>query len=230
MSALDFMFGEFSHILVGAVAAIAGVLSHRAWSRRRWKRPPAGIVTEAVLVVDLVDSTKLATHYGEGPAMRVSNYLEEKLLDKAHSRGVTFVESTGDGCLSTFPSVAKAVRTAGALLRRLQDLPPELALGQPLALRAAVTYGEILIDTRGKRHGTAINKAFRLMSVQQAAFVNVEGETHLERIPERNRTFLDEDAANELGSEVADVRQVGVCRLKGFSGFHRVFDLRLRSE
>ncbi len=220
------VFDWTSHVLVGAAAALAGVFGYRAWSRRRWRRPPAGIVTEAVLVIDLVDSTKLATHYGESPAMRARNFLEQKMLDKANARGVTSVESTGDGCMSTFPSVAEATRTAVALRRRLQHAPPELSSGGPLEIRAAVTYGEILIDARGKRHGTEINKAFRLMGVARDAFVAVAGEAQMAEIPDRNRIFLDEDAANELQSSGVALGQVGVCRLKGFSGFHRVYELR----
>lgn len=212
------------HVLVGALSALGGVLGHQAWLRRRWKRPPAGVVSEAVLVVDLVDSTRLATHLGENRAMRVRNFLEEKLLDKARSREVTFVENTGDGCMSMFPTVAAAVGTAAALLRRLEQPPAELAASAPLEVRAAVTFGEVLLDYSGKRHGTAINKAFRLMSVQRGAFVDVEGEPRPEAFPERGRIFLDEDAANELGAERAKLRQIGVCYLKGFSGFHRVYE------
>ena len=81
------------------------------------------------------------------------------------------------------------------------------------------------LDSRGSRHGATINETFRLMSVPGDAFVNVEGEERLTEIPDRNRVFLDEDAANELASADVPIRQVGVCRLKGFSGFHRVYEL-----
>ena len=71
-----------------------------------------------------------------------------------------------------------------------------------------------------------MNKAFRLMGVPSEAFVIVQGEVCLDAIPDRNRVFLNEDAANELGSSVLPTRQVGVCRLKGFGGFHRVYELQ----
>jgi len=219
-------FDDTSHVLVGVLAGLAGVLAHRAWSRRRWRRAPAGLVNEAVLVVDLVDSTRLASHHGDGLAMRARNVLERRALAAAKSHGVTFVETTGDGCMMTFPSVIAAARAASKLLRGLHERPPDIRPGPPLDIRAAITYGEILLDSRAVRHGAAINKAFRLMSVSSEAFVTVEGEERLDEIPDRNRGFLDEDAANELGSAVVAFRQVGVCRLKGFSGFHRVYELR----
>jgi class 3 adenylate cyclase len=214
------------HVLVGVIAAAAGVLGHRAWVRRRWRRAPAGVVVEAVLAVDLVNSTWLATHHGEDLAMRARNLLERRALAAANSQGVTFVENTGDGCMMTFPSAAAAAQTASTLLRGLRDRPPEMAPGPPLEVRAAITYGQILLDARGSRHGAAINEAFRLMSVPSDAFVMVQGEERLGEIPDRNRVFLDEDAANELGSAQFAFWQVGVCRLKGFSGFHRVYELQ----
>ncbi len=219
-------YGEWTfHVLVGVIAATAGVLGHRAWARRRWRRAPAGVVIEAVLVVDLVNSTWLATHHGEDLAMRARNVLERRTLAAAEPLGVTFVENTGDGCMMTFPSVAAAAQAASTFLRGLRDRPPEMAPGPPLEVRAAITYGQILLDSRGSRHGAAINEAFRLMSVPNEAFVAVEGEERLSEIPDRNRVFLDEDAVNELGSAQFAFRQVGVCRLKGFSGFHRVHEL-----
>jgi class 3 adenylate cyclase len=215
-----------SHALVGVVAALAGVFAHRAWLRRRWRRAPAGVVIEAVLAVDLVNSTWLATHHGEDLAMRARNALERRALAAANPHGLTFTESTGDGRMMTFPSVPAAARAASELLRELRDRPPETAPSPPLEVRAAIAYGQILLDSRGGRHGAAINEAFRLMSVPSEAFVTVEGEERLKEIPDRNRIFLDEDAAHELGSADVAIRQVGVCRLKGFSGFHRVYELQ----
>ena len=214
------------HVLVGVGAASAGVLGHRAWSRRRWRRAPAATVIEAVLAVDLVNSTQLATHHGDELAMRARNVLERRALAAAGERGVTFVETTGDGCMMTFPSVAAAVQAAAKLLLGLQERPPDMAPGPPLEIRAAVTYGEILLDSRGVRHGAAINEAFRIMGVSAADFVDVEGEMRQTPIPDRNRVFLDEDSVNELKGTQTAFRQVGVCRLKGFTGFHRVYELR----
>ena len=217
-----FLFNEASHILVGVVAALVGVLAHRAWSRRRWRRAPAAVVIEAVLTVDIVNSTWLATHHGEDLAMRARSLLERRAQSAAQANGVTFVENTGDGSMMTFATVDAAARAAGKLLRGLRDRPPDLSPGPPLEVRAAITYGQILIDSRGSRHGATINEAFRLMSVASEAFVKVEGEERLTEIPDRNRIFLDEDAVNELGPGKVALRRVGVCRLKGFGGFHRV--------
>lgn len=217
-----------SHALVGVVAAIAGVLVHRAWARRRWREAPAATVNEAVLAIDLVNSTSLASLHGDAIAMRARNFLEQRSLEAGRAFGVSFVESTGDGCMMTFPSVNSALQAATTLLRQIRGHPPDLSPAPAPEVRAAITYGEILLDSRGGRHAAAISKAFRLMAVTRDAFVAVEGEVRLEDIPDRNRIFIDEDAA--AGFSKDSMRQVGVCRLKGFNGFHRVFALHWQED
>lgn len=217
-----------SHVLVGVVAAIAGVLVHRAWARRHWREAPAATVNEAVLAIDLVNSTSLASLHGDAIAMRARNFLEQRSLEAGRAFGVTFVESTGDGCMMTFPSVDSAIQAATTLLRQIRGGPPDLAPAPAPEVRAAITYGEILLDSRGGRHAAAINKAFRLMAVTRDAFVVVEGEERLEHIPDRNRVFVDEEAA--VGLAGGRIRQAGVCRLKGFNGFHRVFALQWQED
>lgn len=162
-----FLLDETSHVLVGVLAALAGVFAHRAWSRRRWRSAPTGVVIESVLTVDLVNSTFLATHHGEDRAMRARMVLERRALAAGKSKGVTFVENTGDGCMMTFPSVFAAAQAAGKLLRGLRDRPPELAPSPLLEVRAAVTFGQILLDARGSHHGATINEAFRLIDMDQ---------------------------------------------------------------
>ncbi len=180
-------------------------------------------VSEAVLVVDLVNSTHLGTHYGEGFAMRARNTLKDRIMEVAEAHGLIFAENTGDGCFMTFPSVLGAVRTAVELLKGLTDRPPDMSPWPPLEVRAGISYGEILIDDRGARHGTTINKAFRLEGLSHESFVQKEGGGE---VRDRNRIFLDEEAEQELQLPKITLRSVGFCTLKGFSGLHRVFEMQ----
>lgn len=181
-------------VLVGAAAAGAGLVAYRAMRVRR--RRAVSAVAEAVLVVDLVESTHLATHYGDTLAMRARNALKDLALGAATD-----------------------------LLHGLREQPPDLSPAPPLEARAAVTYGEILLDPRGNRHGAAINKAFRLVGLSPASFARVEGEAEAPSVPDRNRILLDEGATQELRAAEAPRRFVGFCRLKGFSGLHGVYEV-----
>lgn len=213
-------------VLTGLAVAGAGFLAVRI-VRRRWRqrRGPVEFVNEAVLVVDLVSSTHLATHYGNGLAMRASNVLKDRTLAAAETHGVSFVKNTGDGYFMTFSSAAGAVGAASALLKDLKDRPPDPSSGPPLKLRAGISYGEILLDGSGSRHGATINKAFRLESLSRESFTQVDGGTKSEEIPESNRIFVDEEAAQELRHKDIPLLFVGFCSLKGFSGLHRVFEV-----
>lgn len=211
-------------VLVGAGLSAIGFGAYRVVrSRRRRRRGIAGLLPESVLVVDLVGSTRLATHYGDGLAMQAKTALKDRALAAAEAHGLAFVENTGDGWLMTFPSVRAAVTTALTLLEGLKAEPPALELGPPLEARIAITYGEILLDARGGRHGAVINKAFRLVGVGAESFARVHGESEQAGdVPDRNRIFLDEEATQELSRDDVHHRFVGFCRLKGFSGLHRV--------
>jgi len=68
-----------------------------AWMRG--KTDP--FVSQVVFVVDLVESTQLATHYGDGLAMRARTALKDRTLALAEKHRVDFTENTGDGSLMT---------------------------------------------------------------------------------------------------------------------------------
>jgi len=211
--------------LVGLALAAGGLLiGYRVMrTRRSWRSGGTRFVTEAVLVVDLVQSTHLATHYGDGLAMKARIVLKDRTLAVAKNQGLVFAENTGDGYFMTFDSVAKAIRAAFALLADLEERPPDLGPAPPLAVRVGISYGEILLDARGVRHGAVINKAFRLEGLSRDAFVQLEGDGDAATVPDRDRVFLGEDAAEEARSGGFSLAPVGICTLKGFSGLHRVY-------
>lgn len=217
------------HVLVGFVVAGAGYSALRI-ARRRWprRRVPVEFVNEAVLVVDLVDSTHLATHYGDIIAMHARNILKERTLEAAGAHGLAFAEDTGDGYLMTFPRVEAAVNTAAALLKDLKDRPPDLSPGPALEARVGISYGQILLDGHASRHGATINKAFRLEGLSVENFTQLEVGTGSHDLPDRNRIFVDEEAAHELRSSEIPLRPIGYCRLKGFWGLHRVYEVKWR--
>jgi class 3 adenylate cyclase len=218
-------YQESTFLVLASLAVGAGGLAGYRVTRTRWRqrRPGAAFVTEAVLVVDLVQSTHLATHYGDGLAMRARTALKDRTLAVAQADGLVFAENTGDGYFMTFESVAAAIRTAFALLEDLRDHPPDLGPAPPLQVRVGITYGEILLDARGVRHGAVINKAFRLEGLSREAFVQIEGHGETAAIPECGRIFLGEEAAEEARAQGFPLAPVGVCTLKGFSGLHRVY-------
>lgn len=70
-----------------------------------------------------------------------------------------------------------------------------------------------------------INKVFRLESLQREAFVHVDEDPVGPEIPEHDRIFLDEEAAQEARSSGFSPESTGFVRLKGFTGLHRVYQI-----
>lgn len=221
-SARPFYLERMFLLLIGTAAAAAGVVAYRTLGSGR---RAVSALNEAVLVVDLVESTRLAKHYGDTLAMRARNTLKDLALPVAEQHGLAFAENTGDGWFMTFPSVAGALETARDVLRGLCVRPPDLSPAPPIEARAAITYGEILLDARGNRHGATINKAFRVIGVSEADVARAEGAAELLAVPDRNRLLIDEEATQELRAAEAPRRFVGFCRLKGFSGLHGVYEV-----
>ncbi|HSE86782.1 MAG TPA: adenylate/guanylate cyclase domain-containing protein [Candidatus Binatia bacterium] len=218
-------------VLLGLGLGGVGIFVYRVIRSRMRRRPtPEVSISEAVLVLDLVGSTHLATHYGEGLALHAAEILQERTSAVANLRGLTFTKNTGDGCFMTLPSVLSACQTAIALLRDFIERPPDLSPAPSLELRAGISYGEVFMDGTGDRHGAAVNKAFRLQGLAAESFRQVEGEnSKLNEIPERDRIFIDEEATQELRKQApvsVPLKFLGFARLKGFSGLHRVYEVR----
>jgi hypothetical protein len=216
------------HALVGAALISGALVAYRFLrSRPRRRAGPAGFVSEAVLAVDLMDSTHLATHYGEAVALRARNALEEQVRRLTEATRA-FLETTGDGCLVTFPAVTPALESAVALVRERHEGLTDPGPAGRLEVRVGVTYGEILLDARGVRHGAAINKAYRLLSVKAKDLVELKGNAEGTALSERTRILVDEDAAQEV-SRTVGLGFVGYARLRGFTGLHGLYEATWRA-
>jgi len=112
--------------LILATVVVAGAGFAAFWlvlKRRGRRRGPMNFVSEAVLVVDLVNSTYLATHYGEGLAMRARNTLKDRTMEVAEAHGLIFAENTEGRARVLYPAfglilgpiIARAVVPFGAV-------------------------------------------------------------------------------------------------------------------
>jgi class 3 adenylate cyclase len=121
-------------------------------------------VLTTVLFTDIVDSTKLASSFGDHrwrATLDDHDELAGRLLDQFRGR---LIKSTGDGLLATFDGPARAIRCAHALREAVRRLG--------LELRAGLHTGEIEVrqDDIG---GIAVHIGQRICSLAQPAEVLV---------------------------------------------------------
>jgi class 3 adenylate cyclase len=134
------------------------------------------VTTEAIVVIDIIDSTKMSNRFGWYAVSRgVLRDLRSLIKQVGSTRGLSCQKSTGDGYLLTFrnphsaeAAAVSAVEAAFELLilagRRNSSVPEE----QVLNLRFAVHIGEVDV-LPDDREGPHVSYAFRHESISRAS-------------------------------------------------------------
>jgi HEAT repeat protein/class 3 adenylate cyclase len=192
---------------------------------------PGDILTEAILVIDVVKSTDYAATYGDHAAMGQINALAQIVGPVAQKRNVQFSKSTGDGMMLTFRRLKDAVVTAFATLDRVRKRNHNAEPHNRLVLRFSVNIGETRVDPHGDRIGLAVNTTFRIEGLKGSRPKIPQEGVDPNRIAGENVVLATETVANELSSaaQIA-MTPLGYYELKGLTGLHRVFLLERTAE
>jgi len=127
------------------------------------------VATEAIVVVDLVESTLTSNLFGwYAVGRQVIRDLRALIGEVGESRGLRCLRSTGDGYLLTFydpqsaeQAALRAVEAVFELLNRVAHRNREVPEERALNLRCAVHLGEVDIISND-REGPHVSLAFRL--------------------------------------------------------------------
>jgi len=177
---------------------------------------------EALLVMDLCDSTGLARKHGEEAVCRCVTLLTQVAEAGQAGPSILFLKCTGDGFFATFPGPGPALQTAGGLLQWLGRHPADLGVPD-LGIRLALHHGEVQTDQTGDRLGLAANLVFRLQAAKDQD--RVEPARDSTALPERNRILLTKAAVERLAEE--DRRRTRLLGAFRFKGFDAAFDVYL---
>jgi class 3 adenylate cyclase len=195
--------------------------------------PAAGAprdLVEAVLVLDLCDSTTIANRYGDAFALRLKEALRGLVRPIFAEAKVSFLKGTGDGFLATFPDMGGSVEAAIRILHLKGSKLPKASDGTPPMLRFGINFGQTHVDSDGDRQGDTVNMAFRLEGAGSSGFHETRGGLGKDDLPTRDRIFISEHAHGELERQGGGVpcRLVGFFDLKGIAGRHRVYEVLWR--
>jgi pSer/pThr/pTyr-binding forkhead associated (FHA) protein len=186
-------------------------------------------LVEAVLVLDLCDSTTMANRYGDAFALQIKEALRGLVKPIFTQAGVSFLKGTGDGFLATFPDLTKAVESAVRILQEKGDVLPKASDGRSPMLRFGIHFGQTHVDSDGDRQGDVINMAFRLEGAGTSGFHETRGGLEKDSLPLQDRVFVSEHAHAELDRLGGlPSRLVGFFDLKGLAGRHRVYEVLWR--
>lgn len=120
---------------------------------------PDRLATLTVLFTDLVGSTRLRAVLGERDAEDLWDRIDAIQTDAVTAEHGRVVKSLGDGLMCVFPAAEYALRAAGQLVARLDQLAARV--GQPVEARVGVSAGDLL-QADGDVSGTPAIEAARL--------------------------------------------------------------------
>src|ERR1700730_12429164 len=157
------------------------------------------IVTEAIVVIDLVESTLTSNLFGWYAVGRHSlRDLRSLIGEIGKIRGLRCLRSTGDGYLLTFydPQSAemaaiRAVEAVFELLRRILTRNQEVSEERALNLRCAVHLGEVDV-VANDREGPHVSMAFRLQEISRASLPAALNPVSPEEFPLKNYVLCSE--------------------------------------
>lgn len=190
------------------------------------------VATEAIVVVDLVESTLTSNLFGWYAVGRLSfRDLRSLIGEVGKDRGLRCMRSTGDGYLLTFYdtrsaelAVIRAVEAVFELLNRVLIRNQQVSEERALNLRCAVHLGEVDV-VPNDREGPHVSMAFRLEEISRAALPAALNPIPPEQFPLQHYVLCSEEIAGILGrrSKQWEMVSVGLFKLKGFPGWREVF-------
>jgi class 3 adenylate cyclase len=194
--------------------------------------PIPEVVTEAIVVIDLVESPLTSNLFGWYAVGRHSlRDLRTLIGEVGESRGLRCMRSTGDGYLLTFydPQSAemaaiRAVEAVFELLRRILMRNREVSEERALNLRCAVHLGEVDV-VPNDREGPHVSIAFRIEEISRASLPAALNPIPPEQFPLQNYVLCSEEVAGILSRRAAHwgIASIGLLKLKGFPGWREVF-------
>jgi class 3 adenylate cyclase len=109
----------------------------------------------AVLFVDVCDSARLYHELGDGVAHSLTTKCLSCVSEATTRNGGHVVKTTGDGALTTFPTVDQAYRTASHIQQSLRE--------GPLRVKIGFHVGPVL-HAQGDVFGSTVNLAARVLA------------------------------------------------------------------
>jgi class 3 adenylate cyclase len=190
------------------------------------------IVTEGIVVIDIVESALTSNLFGWYAVGRHAlRDLRLLIGEVGASRGLRCLKNTGDGYLATFydaqsaeMAAVRAVEASFDLLDRVATRNRQVPEERALNLRCAVHLGEVDVISND-REGPHVSLAFRLQEISRASLPAALNPIPPEHFPLQNYVLCSEEVAGILSRRAAAWERVsvGLLKLKGFPGWREIF-------
>ena len=183
-------------------------------------------IPEAVMVVDLCESSRIMSVYGDEATYQLKNALEEIMFPVFKNCESSFIKSTGDGFLVTFPHSRQAMDAAMRILDSARKYNAGAVEAPEIRLRFGAHFGGVRVRPDKDRHGTNVNIPFRVEGLKAKDLIEVEGGILRKDFPSRDRILITEAVSHEISRERGfDIRYVGLFELRNITGIHKIYQV-----
>ncbi len=179
-------------------------------------------VPEAIVVVDIVGSSKIAQALGDRVASKVKNVLQQNLNVNLKEHPAVFLKNTGDGYMVVFSKSMEAIRFSIKLMK------DTMGNGEykGFHIRIGIHFGETFKLPDNDRRGMAVDMAFRVESVKIVDMHQTVVGIKKDMLPRVDRIFISEVVNKMIPSHSSiKTRCIGFFDLKGFNGRHKLFEV-----
>jgi class 3 adenylate cyclase len=182
---------------------------------------------EAILILDISDSSRLANTYGDEIALELTETLNAITSPVFNKFGCEFHKGTGDGFLVTFKNPVDSLDAALEIFKKVKIFNANKKNKVKMHIRICLNYGQCTIEPDGDRHGNAVNVAFRVEGVRYRDIKKEKDSIAQKDFPEKDRIFITEDFYNKLaGAKRNSFMYMGSFKLKGISELCPVYSRR----
>jgi pSer/pThr/pTyr-binding forkhead associated (FHA) protein len=182
---------------------------------------------ETILVLDLVDSSRLVNMYGDEVAMDITEALNGIAFPVFTRYGAGYSKGTGDGFLATFAKPVHGLSAAADILKKVKAYNTKKIHKVKIRIRLCLNYGQCIIEPNGDRHGNATNVAFRVEGVRYQDMRKDKSSVAQSKFPDYDRLFVTEDFYTKMdATRKKKFKHLGCFKLKGINGLHPVYSYK----
>ncbi len=221
----NYFFGRWLKSNEARLEEIASVVSDAAMKDIE-TQPITSYLTEAIVVIDLYDSSGIANRYGANLLLEMLRVLRETIQPIYQAHNGQYFRSKGEDFLMTFLTPQDAIEVATQVLKQVEAYNQTPKSGVPIGLHIGTHFGETRVGWENDRYGDAVNRAFRLASLQPSNMTEIEGGISKAELPTKDAIFITElmyEAIKDI--EGIQCRLLGLFKLKGIAERHMVYEV-----
>ncbi|MBS1258233.1 MAG: hypothetical protein MAG551_01286 [Candidatus Scalindua arabica] len=186
-------------------------------------------IPEAVMVVDICESSRMMDLYGDGATYLIKNALEGIMFPIFKDKKSSFTKGIGDGFLVCFHNSKSALDAASQILESVHTYNSNVKDGPEIHLRFGLHFGEVRPD--GDRHGTNVNIPFRVEGLKEDDLVVVKDGISREEFTSIDRIFITEALYNDvLKKGNYNICYLGLFELRNITGMHKIYQVMTGNE